>query len=283
MIILLTNCGGGGSGYTPAVIPGIAGQWEFLASSTMNVGLQTYIETNLQEGQQLVAGMSVPNGQVSASGSQQIAILTVDSAGNVKFSGSCAGTGLNDVTGTVDSNYDVLLTYNENGNAFNVKATLSSDHKTILGTYTSQSGSGCTDRGTFTGTALAKLGGMYTGVMCPPTSTSCQYPETATDNATTLLSQSGSSLKMSFTVTGTDNTGFSVNGPVVGNSFSVVGTFQGQSITYDGYYELTYDCLTQQIDLPSIYLVSEANINMTNPFGQVALLTFPLRQPCPAH
>ena len=119
--------------------------------------------------------------------------------------------------------------------------------------------------------------------MCPPAGSSCQYPEAATDNATAVLSQSGSSLKANFTVTGTDNTGFSFNGPVVGNSFAVIGTFQGQSITYDGYYELTYDCLTQQIDLPSIYLLSQSNISKQNPFGQVALLTSPLTQPCPTH
>ena len=281
LVLPFISCGGGGSGYTPAVVPGIPGQWEFLASSTTSVGLQTYIEANVQEGQQLSGGVQVPNGQLSASGSQQIAILTVDSSGNVRFSGSCAGMGANDLTGSVDSNENVVLSYTENGNIFNVKGTLSSDHKTISGTYSSQTGSGCTDSGTFIGTAVAKLAGMYVGQMCSPVNSSCQYPLQATDNANASLGQSGSSVKVNFTVTGTDNAGFSLSGPVIGNYFLVTGTFQGQSIIYNGYFELTYDCLTQQIDLPSLYLVNSSAISMVNPFGQVALLTVPQTQACP--
>jgi len=189
--------------------------------------------------------------------------------------------GANDLTGSVDSNENVVLSYTENGNIFNVKGTLSSDHKTISGTYSSQAGSGCIDSGTFTGTAVTKLAGMYVGQMCSPVNSSCQYPLQATDDASASLSQSGSSLKVNFTVTGTDNAGFSLSGPVIGNSFLVTGTFQGQSITYNGYFELTYDCLTQQVDLPSLYLVSNSTISMVNPFGQVALLTAPQTQACP--
>ena len=281
LCFLLSGCASGGSGYTPAVIPGISGQWELLASSTTDVGQQTFIEANLQEGQGIAGGMFVPNGQLSAAGNQQIAILTVDSAGNVSFNGGCPGTGVSGLSGTVDQNYNVKINYSENGNNFAATGTLSSDHKTILGTYTSQTGSGCLDSGTLMATAVPKVSGSFVGQLCPPANVTCVYPLDATDNATAAVSQSGASLKANFTLTGTDNTGFSMSGTVTGNAFTLQGAFQGQIITYSGYYELTFDCLTQQIDLPSIYLVNQNSIGVGNPFGQVALLTMPLTQACP--
>ena len=281
LCLVVCGCGGGGSSFTPAVIPAISGQWEFLASSTTNVGQQSYVEANLQEGQKIASGVYVPNGQLSATGSQQIAVLTVDSAGNVVFSGGCPGAGLSSLTGTVDANYNVNINYSENGNNFAATGALSSDHKTIMGTYSSQA-SGCVDTGTFIGTALPKLSGLFVGTVCSPLVSSCQYPQQATDDAMASVSQSGSSVKVSFVLTGADNTSFSLSGPITGNAFVLQGTFQGQAVTYYGYYELTYDCLTQLIDLPSLYLVSPANVGVGNQFGQVALLTMPLSQSCPA-
>jgi hypothetical protein len=290
VLLLLTGCGGG-SAYTPTVIPGMAGQWEFLATSTQAPGIQTGVEVNLQQGQALQNGVYQPTAQLSAAGSQQIAILSVDQTGfnqvpNIVFGGNCSGSGSDSLNGTVDATNNVTLSYSENGNSFSATGTLGSDHKSILGTYTSQSGSGCIDSGTFAGTAVAKLSGMYQGQLCPPGAGGCQYPQGAADNATAALSQSGSTVSINMVVTGVDNTSFSLSGPVTGNAFLVQGTFnvggQAQTITYNGYFELTYDCLTQLIDLPSVYLVDPTYIGAGNPYGQVALLTAPLNQVCPA-
>jgi len=87
-------------------------------------------------------------------------------------------------------------------------------------------------------------------------------------------------------ITGADNTSFSLTGPVTGNKFTVQGTFnvggQAQTVVYNGYYELTYDCITQAIDLPSLYLVDTTQISSGNVYGQVALLAVALNQVCPA-
>jgi hypothetical protein len=287
----LSSCGGG-RGYQPTLYPSMAGQWEFVAASTQTPGIQTNVETNLQQPQTLVNGVYQPTNTLSAAGSQQITFLGVAAAApnqvpNITFVGNCPGSGANSITGTIDANYNVSLSYSQNGNVFNANGTLSSDHKSILGTYTSQAGSACNDSGTFIGTSATKLGGMYTGALCPPGASSCQFPQEATDNATATVSQSGSTVTVNMVLTGQDNTSFSLTGPVTGNAFSVQGTFsiggQPQTVTYDGYYELTFDCVTQAVDLPSLYLVNTAVIGSGNLFGQVALLTVPVNQVCPSH
>lgn len=287
--IALSGCGGG-HGYQPTLYPSMAGQWEFVATSTQTPGIQTNVETNVQQPQILVNGVYQPTNLLSAAGNQQITVLGVEQTGlnqppNITFDGNCPGAGSDNLNGTIDTDYNVKLSYSQNGNAFSATGTLSSDHKSILGNYSAQSSSGCADSGIFTGTAVAKLGGMYVGALCSPGATSCQFPQGAQDNATATLSQSGSALTVNLVVTGADNASFSLTGPVTGNAFSVQGTFnvggQAQTVAYEGYYELTYDCLTQLIDLPSLYLVNAAAIGAGNPFGQVALLTVPLSQTCP--
>lgn len=288
--VCMSSCGGG-RGYQPTLYPAMAGQWEFVATSTQTPGIQTNVEANIQQPQNLINGVYQPANTLSAAGNQQIAFLGVAAAAlnqvpNITFNGNCPGPGSNSLSGNVDADYNVSLTYSQNGNVFSATGVLSSDHKSILGTYTSQSGSPCSDSGTFVGTSVAKLGGMYAGALCPPGVAACQFPRDAADNATASLSQSGSTLTMNLVVTGVDNTSFSLSGPVTGNAFAVQGTFnlggQAQTVAYDGYYELTYDCLTQALDLPSLYLVNTGQISSGNLYGQVALLTAPLNQSCPA-
>ncbi len=290
VIIGMASCGGG-KGYQPTLYPSMAGQWEFVTTSTQTPGIQTNIEANVQQPQNLVNGVYQPTNLLSAAGNQQIAFLGVvptalNQVPNLTFDGNCPGTGADSLSGTVDANYNVSLTYSQNGNLFTATGSLSSDHKSILGTYASQSGSPCNDSGTFTGTSVAKLGGIYTGALCSPSVSSCQFPQGAADNATATLSQSGSTLTMNMVVTGVDNTSFSLTGPVTGNKFTVQGTFnvggQAQTVVYDGYYLPTYDCITQAIDLPSLYLVDTTQISSGNLYGQVALLAVPLNQVCPA-
>jgi len=148
------------------------------------------------------------------------------------------------------------------GSVFNVTATLSGDGKSILnGTYTPQAGNACSDPGgTITGTQVAKLSGTYAGQMCPLASATCSNPQQDfTDTVTaTVAEKSVNTLTLSLALQGTDNTTFTMTGSATGNAFSVTGTFQGQTITYLGYYEQIYDS-TLQINIPSVYLVNATN------------------------
>jgi hypothetical protein len=149
------------------------------------------------------------------------------------------------------------FTYTEDGNVFNVTATLDASGQSIdSGTYTAQTGSGCSDSGILTGSVVPKLSGSYTGELVLPDGTN--------DTVTATVSENGSAvLTANLVVTGPDNTAFSLSGPVTGNYFSATGTFsvggQAQSATYDGYHELTYDSITGVNDIPSLYIVNATN------------------------
>jgi hypothetical protein len=252
---MLLNCGGKPAGGV-APVPNIAGAWEFLAVSAVD-GSETGVEVALQEGQTAVNGLPQPDGSLSAS-SSQIAFVSIDPAtGNATgFGGVCSPTStpVNAMSGkitTLDAPFN--FTYTENGNAFTVSGTLSGDGRTLLNaSYTSQSGSGCLDNGSITGTNVSKLSGMYTGNLVLPDGTD--------DNASATLSEaSGGALTVNLVVTGTDNTTLTLSGPATGNAFTVQGTFQAEAVTYSGYYEMTYDSLTQAYDIPSLYLANTTN------------------------
>ena len=257
----LISCGGSNISSPPGQpIPNIAGPWEFIASSSN--GSVTGIEVALAEGQVLVNGMQQPDGQITASGTQ-IAFVALDpTTSNVTaFGGNCLPiTSVNNLgPGSVTAlNAPIDFTFTENGNVFNVAGTLSGDGKSLLNaTYTAQSGNTCSDSGgTIMGTVVSKLSGTYTGQMCPPASTSCQSAADFTDNVTATVSESSSStLTLSLLLSGTDNTNFTLSGPVTGNAFSLQGTFQGQTLTYYGYSEQVYSS-TLQTNVPSLYLVN---------------------------
>jgi hypothetical protein len=253
------------------VIPNIAGSWEFIATSSTN-GTQTGIEVALKEGQILVGGNQQPNGSISAS-STQISFVTIDpkSGTVISFGGSCPATQdpLNSLAGSISTlGGPFNFTYTENGNVFNVTASLSGDGQSIVnGIYTSTD---CSDSGTIAGGVVPKLSGMYSGQMT--------LPGPSVDTATATLSASSSAtLTANFALTGTDNTSLTMTGPLTGNAFSIQGTYKGQAVTYYGYYELTYDCLNQLVDLPTLYLVNAADQSQAG-----SLLTRPLSQACPA-
>jgi hypothetical protein len=276
--LALLSCSGGKI-TTPALIPNIAGAWEFLATPNPNPNncgssgtdpCQTGIEVALQEGQTPINGFPQPNGSLSA-GSTQIAFVTIDgTTGNASsFGGSCppTSTPINSLTGSVSAfGGPFNFTYTENGNAFTVTGMLSGDGKTLLNaTYTAQSGSSCNQSGSISGTVVSKLSGMYTGQLT--------LPDNSNDTATATLSESSSSvLTLNLVMSGQDNTTFTLTGPVTGNAFSVQGTFQGQAVTYNGYSELTFDTLTQAFDIPSLYLVNATNAAQPDFAG---LLTVP--------
>ena len=245
------------SGHTipQSPIPNIAGPWEFIAVSNTDTIHSTGIEVALKAGQSLINGIEQANGQVSATGATQIAILAINAqTGTIGFGGSCplAGDGGDNLTGSVASlGGDFNFTFTENGNIFNVTATLSGDGKSAIGTYASVAGSNCTDSGNISGAVVPKLSGTYVGQLT--------LPDGSDDTVTATLSEdSSSSLTLSLVSTTPDNTSFTLTGPVTGNAFLVQGTFQGQSVAYNGYFEQVLDPLTQ-LSVPAVYFVNATN------------------------
>jgi hypothetical protein len=274
--LVLTGCAGSPSKSsnsstttTAAQIPSIAGAWEFKLESSS--GTLTGIEVALQEGTMLSNGVYMPDGSISASGTQ-MAFVTLSSTTGLAagFGGYCpAGSGsANTLSGAITALDNAIsnFTFTENGNAFNVTATLSGDGKSMLGTYQSASGSACPDSGTFTGSTVSKLSGTYAGNLTLPSCTA-----NGCDLATATLSESSSgAATLSLVLTGTNQGSLTLTGPVTGNAFAVQGTLEGQTVVLDGYYELSYNTLDQQYDLPTLYVV-----NATTPTQAAGLLTVP--------
>ncbi len=284
LAIALISCSGKSS-IPPGPLPNVSGSWEFIAASSAAAGYSTGIEVILSQGQVFVNGNYAQNGQISASGSQINFVGFTPGAGrnsppNIVFGGNCApatNNSGNSLSGNISGvGGSMNFTYSENGNVFNVTAVLDASGTSIdSGTYTelaaeagesngacNPSGSGSDivlDMGTITGKIVPKLSGTYTGQICQPLDTSCTN---AQDAATATLSQSGSTLTVNLLLTGADNASFTLSGPVTANAFSAQGTFQGISVTYYGYYELTYDSLTNVNDIPTLYLVNATNSSM---------------------
>jgi len=244
-----------GAAVPQGLLPNLSGPWEFIATSNSDTVHSTGIEVALQAGKSLENGVEQPNGQVSATGSTQIAILTIDGAtGAISFGGSCplSGDGTYSLAGSFSSLGGPLsFTYVENGNAFNVTATLSSDGKSVIGTYSSQAGSNCSDSGGITGIVVPKLSGTYVGQLT--------LPDNASNTVTATLSENSSGiLSVNLVATNPDNTTFTLSGPVTGNAFAAQGVFQGKQVAYDGYFEQVLDPLTQ-LFVPAIYFVNVTN------------------------
>jgi hypothetical protein len=281
MAIALVSCSGRSS-IPPGPIPNVSGSWEFIAASSTNPGYSTGIEVALREGQVFENGNYQENGQISATGQQISFVGFVAGAqpsdpAEIVFGGNCAAasnnTG-NSLSGSISGvGASMNFTYTENGNVFNVSAILDASGQSLdSGTYTEQaapaggSNGACNpstgnntvlDTGTITGKIVSKLSGTYTGQICEPLDdTSCAN---APDSATATLSQSGSTLSVNLLLSGVDNTSFTLTGPVTGNAFFVLGTFEGQTLAYYGYYELTYDSLDNAFDIQTLYLVNATN------------------------
>jgi len=262
---LLVGCGSSKSSSGTMPPPNIAGSWEFLATSSS--GAITGIEVQLTEGQQLVNGVEVPSGQISADSAQMNFVTLTTKANQTTnisgFGGSCGAipTTSNSLSGTVSVvGGPINFTFTANGNVFNVTANLS-DAKTVLnGTYTPQAGNTCTDPGgTITGLAISVQTGQYLGKMCSPSETSCSSTD---DNVTATVTSKSGQITLALALTGTDNTTFNLAGPLIGNSVTVQGTFQGQSVTYYGYFEVVY---SGGANVAAIYLVNAADPCFANP------------------
>jgi hypothetical protein len=222
------------------------------------------MEVALQEGTMLSNGLYVPDGEISASGTQ-MAFVTLSSKTGLAdaFGGYCpVGSGAAEtLSGAITSLGSAVanFTFTEGGNAFNVTAILSGDGQSMLGSYQSVSGSGCPDSGTFTGAVVPKLSGTYAGDLTLP---SCAAK--GCDSATATLSESSSgAATLSLLLTGTNQGSLTLTGPVTGNAFAVQGTLEGQTVVLDGYYEI-------DSNIPTLYLV-----NASTPTQAAGLLSVP--------
>jgi hypothetical protein len=254
--VVLISCSSGTSTTGVVATPSVAGTWEFLAVSSSNVPVTTGIEVALQEGTVLINGMSEPNGDVSATGINQISFVCITSATGdvISFGGNCAGqsgvcstTGINSLSGTADSiGGPFTFTYSENGNTFAVTGMLGSDGQSFVnGTYTTQTGGTCVDSGSVTGLLVPKLTGVYTGNMT--------LPDGTVDSVTATLSQSSGLLTVQIIGSAPESVSFSLSGPVTGHAFAVQGQFAGSpAVAYNGYYEVTHN-------LPSLYFVNSTD------------------------
>jgi hypothetical protein len=256
-------------------MPNVTGSWEFILSSTTQPGKSTGLEAALQEGQILDSstGTYVYTGQISAS-SQQLNLVgftagaTQTSPPTIVFGGSCAPVANNpgnSLTGSISGvGGSMDFTFTENGNVFNVTATLDASGTFIdSGTYNS---SDCSDSGTVSsGMIVPKLSGTYTGQL---------LLNGNNDNATATLSESSGNLTVNLVLSGTDNTSFTLTGPVTGNAFFVQGTFQGSAVAYYGYYEQTIEVINDiNVNVPTLYFA-----NAASPAEQAGLLTVPQTQ-----
>lgn len=275
LAIVLTGCSS--AKYTSntnnaASIPNIAGPWEFRLVSSG--GTQTGMEVALQEGKVLTNGAYQPDGNISASGTQAAFVTFDTSTGFVNgFGGYCSAgsSSTNSLSGAITALGGAVsnFTFTENGSVFSsTDATLSGDGQSMYGTYKSVTPTTCPDSGTFTAKVVPKLSGTYTGSLTLP---SCPVNVTGCDSVSATLSEGASgSANLTFVLQGTDQGSLTLMGSVTGNAFSVQGTFQGQTVIFYGYYELTYNALDQQNDLPTLYLV-----NAASPAQPAGILTVP--------
>lgn len=269
---VLVNCGGHSSspGTTPP--PNISGAWEFIANSSD--GAVTGIEVALAEGTVLVNALPQPNGQITASGNQISFVSLNPSTLNISsFGGNCLpATTANSLSGTITAiDAPIQFTFTENGNVFNVSGTLSGTGNILLnGTYTAQTGNTCTDPGgTISGSVVSKLLGTYTGRMCPPSADSCSSSQDFTDSVTATVTQnSGGVVTCSLALTGTNQASFTLSGPAAGNAVFLQGTFEGNNLTYYGYFEAIGPT---QNAVPSLYLVNATNSATPNYVGTLAV------------
>ena len=161
-----------GAAVPHGLLPNISGSWEIIATSDSDPIHATGIEVAMQAGQSLVNGVEQPNGQVSATGPTQIDIITVNGVtGAITFGGNCPLTA--DGTYSLAGSFSTLggpinFTYVENGNAFDVTATLSADGKSLIGTYSSEAGSNCSASGGITGASFPSSLELTLGNSCCP-------------------------------------------------------------------------------------------------------------------
>src|SRR5215472_2774656 len=125
LLAITVSCAGNSKSITTTPTPNIAGPWEFVAISQTGAGtgVITGIEVALSEGQVLVNGLNLPDGNISANSNQiSFVSLAPNSLNITQFGGPCQTTpGDSSLSGSVTSpDSPVQFTFTENGNVFNV-------------------------------------------------------------------------------------------------------------------------------------------------------------------
>ncbi len=263
---LVLGCSSSHSSLATQPVPNIAGPWEFIATSS--TGSMTGIEVQLTEGQTLQNGVQVPNGQIAADSAQLTFISLTPMANQTNnissFGGSCGATAttLNSLSGMITVGQSIDFTFTANGNVFNVNGTLSTPGSLFNGTYTPQAGNTCSDPGgTISGLPVSIPAGQYAGEMCSPSETSCSDFD---DNVNATVTFKSGQITLNLQLSGADNTSLTVTGPVNGAAFSVLGTYQGSSVTYYGYFEAVYEA-SSGANVQGLYLVNAADPCFANP------------------
>lgn len=206
----------------------VSGSYEFVVTSDVTGGV-TLVEANL----------AASGGQSSASGPNQVQILTLEN--KIWYvNGVCAGStpGQNSVAASVSGN-NVALTFNEGGNALLGQGTLTGT--TITGNY-SVTDSTCPvlqgltgfppgfDSGGYVGNPVPNLTGTFSGTLNLPN---------GTDNAAlTLTENPDQTLTVTTELTGAaDNGTFTFTGSAVGNVMFVSGSVNGNTLNLFGYFD----------------------------------------------
>ncbi len=210
-----TSSGGTGSGTGAG---GVAGSYEFVATSNQTLGSTTLIEANL----------AANGSNSSASGASQVQTATYIN-GVWYVNGACPSSseGQNSVTGSM-SGSSITLTFNEGGNVFTGQGTVTGT--TVTGTY-SGSNANCSDSGNFTGTLVPNLSGTFAGTLF--------FSYGADDVAATLTEGNGNALTFQTALSGADNGNFTFSGTAVANVMFVSGSVGGNSFSLFGYFDKT--------------------------------------------
>jgi hypothetical protein len=191
----------------------------------MTAGTGLLIEANLaQTGNQISA---------PSNGLFLIGFVNTVSQHQFFYGGSnCAptGAGQNDLTATVNGAL-ISVTFHENGNLFTATGTISTDGKTITGTY--QGTAGCADSGTFTATAQTGMGGTRSGTLLFPGPGGTVLTDTVTGTLSTELSPPTDGIVMfTGTTSGSHNGSISLAGHIIGNTVNATGTYAGNTMTF---------------------------------------------------
>jgi hypothetical protein len=223
------GCGNTHSSLSPNAV---SGAYEFVITSNVTGGV-TLVETNL----------SASGNQISASGPNQVQILTLEKK-TWYVNGVCAGStpGQNSVSASLNSK-NVAVTFNEGGYQLPAEGVITGTEMT--GNY-SISGSSCpdltgspstippippgVDQGGFVGNQVPTLAGTFSGTL--------NLPDGTDNAAVTLAENAGGSLTATVVLTGAvDNGTFAFTGSAIGNVILVTGTVNQLNLSLLGYFD----------------------------------------------
>lgn len=244
-LLMLMACGGGSNSESQMPPPPppvtIQGQWELVAVSTLNPSApwpNTLIEATLSQ----------TEGSISA-GAQSVALVPFyDKNGEWGVENPtmnvCGGSGQT-VDGSVTNGTSFAFTLTESGpnGTYTVSgtATISSDGKSMTGSYNASAACGTPDDGgTFSGTLVPSFSGTYTATFSDGSTANLTVVEDANYN----LQINGTEQGQAFTLAG----------EAVGGGFTVTGDVLGSAVTYQGVY------LTSQLTtlIPSVNDITTA-------------------------